>query len=115
MKNQIVEYIRHLQSNQKIGVMVAGVDEKDGHLKVGYSVLHKLDYGKFDCEKGMKIALGRALKYGTPEIEEAPGISPVPYKIRRNLGRFAARCEKYYKDKTLPVWLQFKLVTKTEK
>ena len=87
------------------GYFVAGL--VDGRLGIGFSMCHKRD--RYDMVNGVRMpghglmmAAGRATKCAeTGKIE-------VPPSLFRKAIKFAARCNRYYKESSIP------LITKQE-
>ncbi len=118
----------------KIGVMVAGVDPAHpDYVVVGYVLVH--DNDKFDYIRtpeghvkqkgfGRDIASKRAVKWAgrtlfdrgedtCPKLNNA--IVRIPDSILEDLRGFAYRVCQYYKDKTVPVWLEHLILSADEK
>ena len=101
-------------SKQKIGVMVAGpTKDNPNEITFGFSLCNPLD--KYDWitnhkqnnssmpikNFGRNLAVKRAIKWANNKT------SPfIPYKIRTEVNNFIIRAEKYYKDRTIPIWLK---------
>jgi len=113
-KHDKVMYIRRNDGTKK-GVMVATVEDKKVH--IGFSLCCKSD--SFDQELGKAIAFKRAPKFDdrvarhvtlkqkkSRNVLVSQVISElVPDSIHNDVKEFSRRCVKYYKDKTLPKWL----------
>jgi len=81
------------------GHLVAGVI--DGEVGIGFSYLHKKDRhdivdGVYKPGHGMNMAIGRAIK------SRSTGYLEVPPSLMSTMKKFAARCEKYYKNMKQP-------------
>lgn len=86
----ITEYVKDKKGN-KIGFMI-GFRSEEGPL-IGYSKYNaSREVERFNKDKAMKIAIGRAFspKY-IHSIE-------VPFSMVSPLHKFAKRCEKYFKS-----------------
>ena len=102
LKNEIRQYIIN-DKNKKIGCVIAGLipyNDENGQVQyksvvhMGFSILHEND--KFDKEKGIQIARGRALTGRYP-------VETVKHRIGRkfNVDEFKTRLVRYYKDKQI--------------
>lgn len=90
MKNQIHQYFYKGHKNRRrVGVFVARA-VNDHQYGVGFSLCCPLD--DFDCQKGIEIAAGRALK--NPTTFEA-----LPDSMQIAFNRFEQRAARHFKDK----------------
>jgi hypothetical protein len=88
MKHELIEFVRS-ESGQPIGVVVA-CSRENNDVGIGWSLCNvKLD--KFDKEKALKIARGRANK-----IRYTRKNLPVP--VRSTYKKMADRSFKYFKE-----------------
>jgi hypothetical protein len=95
--NKIIKkYIRD-DENMKIGMFLAGKNEKN-ELKIGFCSLHPSDHGKFDKKLAEKICIGRA-------IAEKTKPNRIPNNVIDNIPDFLERCNKYYKGDSIPNWI----------
>lgn len=86
-------------NKQLIGHLIAGV--VDGRVAIGYSLLHRNDlYDMVNGQRrpghGKNLAQIRALKWLDKDVIE------VPPSIAKQTRKFRDRCERYYKDATVP-------------
>ena len=81
----LLHYIRG-KNRERIGIVVA-LD----HNKIGWSRCH-LPLDKFDLDKGLKIATGRAQSGKNWEAEEN-----VPYDVRIEIEKMHDRASRYFK------------------
>jgi hypothetical protein len=84
---EVKQYIRN-SSGKRIGLFIARSHDNE-NWKFGYSLCSKLD--KFDKDRAYSIASGRCDK----------GIFVVPRSILGKTYQFVARCQRYFKGKTL--------------
>jgi len=86
-QHTVIQYVRN-KKGIPYGVLV-GVKREGGGFNLGYSLCKKGD--KFSKEMALKIAIGRAVEDSWP----APHL--VPRDVRKMVGDFLKRCNKYYK------------------
>jgi len=86
------------KSNQRIGVLVAISDPRE-KFKVGWSKCKTTDQAmnynaidKFDRERGIGIAVGRAERMNMETF-----VKEVPASMVEDAARFVDRCERYFK------------------
>jgi hypothetical protein len=86
----LINYLRD-KSNNPVGVVVAIKDPDYGNeIRLGWSQCHTpLD--RFNREKGIEIAIGRARCDRQPK-------KPLPHDIRYALVNLLQRAKKYYQD-----------------
>lgn len=81
------------KGNRKVGVLVTFVNDYHGQVGIGWSKAHS-KFDKFDKNRAEEIALDRAIKM--KDFDEAP------VSLKKDMKKFVKRCQKYYKDKSLP-------------
>jgi hypothetical protein len=109
MQNYIHEYVktRRYGRNEKVGVMVA-IRDLDNRIKIGYSQCNPLD--KFDADKGLAMATGRALKHFDRlytynlNVYVDDILEEIPTHIKKVLINFILRSLKYFKGCELDKW-----------
>ena len=98
------EYVRDPDTKEKIGVLYS--DVIDGEIAIGFSVCHKPDV--FDADRGMKIAIGRAIayvdkKFNRPLTDRQRVF--IPAIMYPAFIKYIERCQHYYKDKSFCEWI----------
>ena len=71
---------------QKVGTLVGVLVGKD--LRIGVSLANVNAGDRFDKDKGLKIATGRALKWNAVDV---------PPSIKDEVMEFKQRCKRYFK------------------
>jgi len=93
--HQYVYERKHGRKNKK-GVLF-GEKHEDGTLCVGFAACGPED--EFNRGFGYALAFDRSYKYCMRKPKR------IPYAIKENLFRFVIRCNKYFKNDKLPLWL----------
>ncbi len=92
--NTLVQYVRN-RKNQKIGVVVATDKER-----LGWSLCCKTD--RFDKERGLQIAIGRATKFEMKHLDSMYQYehykTAVPDSVRPTIIKVLKRAKVYYKE-----------------
>lgn len=88
----IVQYLRN-NKNHRVGVLVAVKFEN--RILYGWSLACKLD--KFDRDRGIEIAKGRALASDVKDRKEEDE-RKIPHQVLKEMPEFQKRAERYYKD-----------------
>lgn len=93
MNTRIVEYIRD-KKRRKIGVVVA--IKHDNKIRIGWSKVKRTAGDVFDKDRGIDIAVNRAIKNSQ---------SPYPFTIFDDIVHLVGRAAKYFKkdDKNAPI------------
>jgi len=73
---------------QRIGVILGCVKNNEKVFNIGWSLRDRKDPVRFDNDKALKIAFGRAVKGSNV---------PLPHSIEIEYLRFSDRCFKYFK------------------
>jgi hypothetical protein len=94
----IIKYVKDKKGNRR-GILI-GL-KADNDVLIGWSQCNKY-YDNFCKEKGIEIAVGRADKYFNADFEFVSNKMPVD--VRKLMGDFILRCERYFKEGTFPVW-----------
>lgn len=89
-KHSIIQYIRN-NKGKPLGILVATKDDKG--FSIGYSLCNKRD--RFDKERGLDIAFGRADTWTLIPHD-------MPRVISENVPGFLERCKKYYRTHLSP-------------
>lgn len=91
-KFTVIQYVRN-KKRIPHGVIVA-IKSPEGSstpFVCGYSICNKKD--RFNKKMALKIALGRAEKFGADGAVE-------PHDVRKMMPAFTDRCKRYYKNGT---------------
>jgi hypothetical protein len=91
MKPYIHEFILNRQ-RQRVGVVLAA-PTPSGEVAVGWSLCKTNAGEKFNEERGIHIAYGRAVNYG--------GVDPIPTSVLKTASFMATRAKRYFKDKSV--------------
>ena len=93
--NELIEYIKNRKGN-RIGVVVASVGPHEGQdqIVIGWS-LCKVSKDKFDQDRALTIARGRA-KTGTS--------ANIPQTVMPYFNHMLERSAKYFKGKEVSYW-----------
>lgn len=90
----LIHYVRDNNGDPR-GVIVAVKTNND--VSLGWSYCRKTD--RFTKEMALQIAIGRAMQPGLSFCQYRSCAKP--HQIAREFDKFVARCNKYYKLKTL--------------
>ena len=107
------EYVRDSDTKEKIGVLYSDVINDE--IAIGFSVCHKPDV--FNQERGMKIAVGRAIAYVYKEFDKPITDRQrvfIPAIMYPAFIKYIERCEHYYKDKSFCEWVDCGYYMKVE-
>lgn len=102
---------------KKRGVMIATLHPRNhSQVIIGWSMCHK-KYDRFDRERGIYTALGRALawsndtRYSSKESLDSLAFPTfIPSSMTYDFTVFVSRVAKYYKNCTMPEWTDSPLV-----
>lgn len=101
---------------KKRGVMIATLHPKNhSQVIIGWSMCHK-KYDRFDHERGIYTALGRALawsneiRYSTKEASDNAFPTFIPSSMMNDFTIFVTRIARYYKDCVMPEWADSPLI-----
>ena len=92
MYNELRQYIR--RGKKIVGVMYSGVNENDAVVGFGWSLCSGNHGDRFDKEKCMNIAEGRAYY----NYRDNYVIDNIPVSIQKEMPKFVKRMAIYYKD-----------------
>lgn len=106
-QNVIHQYVyeRKRGRKNKKGVLF-GTKKDDGTLCIGFASCGPED--EFDRGFGYGLAWDRSYKYCMRKPKR------IPYIVRDNLFSFVIRCNKYFKNEKLPMWLSDFVLEKME-
>lgn len=98
----LIEYIRD-KKNQKKGIVVAGlwffgqtVKNPERQVKIGWSLCNEKD--RFDKERAMTIAVGRAING-----KSAEDCDHLPHTARNPVERMRERALRYFKTENIKI------------
>ena len=91
MQTYIHEFVLN-RKRQRVGVVLAS-PAPNGEVAIGWSLCNTKKGEKYDNDRGILIALGRARNYG--------GIDPVPTSLAKTAAFMVGRAKRYFKDKSV--------------
>lgn len=95
----LLEYVRKNKNNRnKKGVLLA-VKQDGDKVVIGWSLCRPND--EFDKYFGQEVAYDRGMK----RFDDPHHFEDIPPSIFPQVERFVDRCEKYFKDCELPLWI----------
>jgi hypothetical protein len=97
---EISKWVKDKKGNRK-GLFVA-YNDVNGNVCIGYSFCN-LKHDKFDVIKANNLAYDRCHWFMNASVDSVMG--GVPYEHINDFVNFIERCKKYYRDKSMPVWV----------